>query len=75
METVFMNTENGKTSQSTNFFYEFTDKLNLKNPIKNWIGSFKQLLHSENIKSLNNKNKFKIKTGYKLELLSSEKIK
>ena len=30
-----MNTENGKTSQSTNFFYEFTDKLNLKNPIKN----------------------------------------
>ena len=30
-----MNTENGKTSQSRNFFYEFTAKLNLKNPIKN----------------------------------------
>ena len=75
METIFMNTETGKTSQSTNFFYEFTDKLNLKNPIKDWIGSFKQLLHAENIKSLNNKNKFKIKTGYKLELLSREKIK
>ena len=30
METIFMNTENSKTSESNNFFNDFTDKLNLK---------------------------------------------
>ena len=34
METIFMNTENSKTNESNNFFCEFTDKLNLKNPNK-----------------------------------------
>ena len=29
-----MNTENSKTNESNKFFYEFTDKLNLKNPNK-----------------------------------------
>ena len=35
METIFMNTENSKTNESNKFFYEFTDKLNLKNLNKN----------------------------------------
>ena len=30
-----MNTENSKTIESKNFFYEFNDKLNFKNPNKN----------------------------------------
>ena len=30
-----MNTENSKPIESNKFFYEFTDKLNLKNPNKN----------------------------------------
>ena len=35
METIFMNSENSKKNGSNKFFYEFTDKLNLKNPNKN----------------------------------------
>ena len=35
METIFMNTENSKTRESNKFVYNFTDKLNLKNPNKN----------------------------------------
>ena len=31
METNFMNAENGKTNEPNKFFYQFTDKLNLKN--------------------------------------------
>ena len=34
METIFMNTANSKTSESNKFVYNFTDKLNLKNPNK-----------------------------------------
>ena len=34
METRFMNTANSKTSESNKFVYNFTDKLNLKNPNK-----------------------------------------
>ena len=34
-ETVFMNTENSKRNESNKFSYNFTDKLNLKNPNKN----------------------------------------
>ena len=34
METIFMNTLNSKTNKSNRFFYQFTDKLNLKNPNK-----------------------------------------
>ena len=30
-----MNTENSQTNECNKFFYEFTDKLNLKNPNKN----------------------------------------
>ena len=32
-----MNTLNSKTSESNNFIYQFTDKLNLKNPNKNMV--------------------------------------
>ena len=35
MEVIFMNTYSNKTNESNKFFYEFTDKLNLKNPNKN----------------------------------------
>ena len=30
-----MNTSNNKTNESSKFLYQFTDKLNLKNPNKN----------------------------------------
>ena len=32
METIFMNTENSKTSEPHRFKLDLTDKLNLKNP-------------------------------------------
>ena len=35
METIFMNTENSKTSESHRFKLDLTDKLNLKDPKKN----------------------------------------
>ena len=38
METIFMNTENSKTNESNKFIYQFTDKLNLKNPNNKNIG-------------------------------------
>ena len=34
METIFMNTENSKTSESRRFRLDLTDKLNSKNPKK-----------------------------------------
>ena len=38
MEAIFMNTENSKTNESNKFIYQFTDKLNLKNPNNKNIG-------------------------------------
>ena len=35
METIFMNTENSKTSEPNKFKLDLVDKLNLKNPNKN----------------------------------------
>ena len=35
METIFMNTENSKTSEPHRFRLYLTDKLNFKNPKKN----------------------------------------
>ena len=127
-----MNSENSKTNESNKFFYQFADKLYLKNPSKN-IGLVNLSIYYiwRNIKSAYNNNKieisaptwndkfnlpdgsysivdiqdyfaliikkrktlaenrpiqihpnkiknrivFKIKTGYKLELLSPEKMK
>ena len=35
MEKIFINTENSYTNEAINFFNEFIDNLNLKNPNKN----------------------------------------
>ena len=35
METIFMNTENSKTSEACRFKLNLTDKLNTKDPKKN----------------------------------------
>ena len=35
METIFMNTLSSKTNEPNKFMYQFTDKLNIKNPNKN----------------------------------------
>ena len=37
METIFMITENSKTSEPHRFKLGLTDKLNLKNPKKTWL--------------------------------------
>ena len=61
METIFINTENSKTSESNKFFYEFTEKLNLKNPNKNIALANLSIYYTwKNIKSAYNNNKFKI---------------
>ena len=56
-----MNTANSKTKHSNKFVYNFTDKLNLKNPNKN-IALANLSIHYtwKNIKSDYNNNKFKI---------------
>ena len=45
METIFMNTENNKTSELHRFKLDLTDKLNLKDP--NSTSQFEYLLHLE----------------------------
>ena len=61
METMFMNTLNSKTSESNKFMYQFTDKLNLKNPNKNMaLANLSIYCTWKNIKSEYNNNKFKI---------------
>ena len=35
METIFINTLNSMKNETKKFIYQFTDKLNLKNPNKN----------------------------------------
>ena len=37
METIFMNTENSKTSEPQRFKLDLTDKLNLKIQRKTWL--------------------------------------
>ena len=61
METIFMNTLNSGTNISNEFLYNFTDKLNLKNPNKNMaIANLSIYYTCKNIKSVYNNNKFKI---------------
>ena len=56
-----MNTANSKTKHSNNFFYNFIDKLNLKNPNKNIALTNLSIYYTwKNIKSDYNNNKFKI---------------
>ena len=61
METVFMNTLNSETGESNKFMYQFTDKLNLKNPKKNMALANLSIYYTwKNIKSEYNNNKSKI---------------
>ena len=56
-----MNTLNNKINESNKFMYQFTDKLNLKNPNKNMALASLSIYYTwENIKSEYNNNKFKI---------------
>ena len=60
METIFMNTENSKTSEPHIFKLDLTDKRNLKNPNKNVALANLRIYYTwKNIKSEYN-NKFKI---------------
>ena len=60
METIFMNTENSKTSEPHRFKLDLTDKLNLKNPNKNMaLANLSIYYTSKNIISEYNNNKFK----------------
>ena len=78
-----MNTENSKTNEPHRFRLDLADKLNLKNPKKNIALVNLSIYYTwKNIKSEYNNNKFKIsrvvfkiKTGYKLELLTPETMK
>ena len=55
-----MNTLNSKTNESNKFIYQFTDKLNLKNPNKNMPLANLSIHYTwKNIKSEYNNNKFK----------------
>ena len=61
METIFINTENSKTSEPHRFKLNLTDKLNLKDSKKNMASSNLNIDNTwKNIKSEYNNNKFKI---------------
>ena len=61
METIFLNTLNSKTNESNRFIYQFTDKLNLKNPNKNMALANLSIYYTwKNIKSEYNNSIFKI---------------
>ena len=61
MKTIFMNTENSKTSEPHRFKLDLTDKLNLKNSNKNKaLGNLSIYYTWKNLKSENNSNKSKI---------------
>ena len=56
-----MNTANSKAEYSNKFVYNFTDKLNLKNPNKNIALANLSIYYTwKNVKSDHNNNKFKI---------------
>ena len=61
METIFMNTENSKTSELHRFKLNLTDKLNIKNPNKNMALANLSIYYTwKNIKSEYKNNKFRI---------------
>ena len=63
MDTIFINTANSKTKHSNQFAYNFTDKLNLKNPNKNIALANLSIYYTwKNVKSDYNNNKFQIST-------------
>ena len=53
METIFMNTENSKTSETRRFKLDLTDKLNLKDPKKNMALVFISIYSSQNTTTIN----------------------
>ena len=56
-----MNTLSSKTNEPSKFVYQFTDKLNLKNPNKYMALANLSIYYTwKNIKSVYNNNKFKI---------------
>ena len=56
-----MNTKNSKTNDSNKFFYEFSDKINLKEPNQNIALANLSIYYMwKNIKSAYNNNGFKI---------------
>ena len=62
METIFINTLNCKINESNKFImYQFTDKLNLKNPNNKVALANLSIYYTwKNMKSVYNNNKFKI---------------
>ena len=65
METIFMNTLNSKTNESNKFIYQFTDKLNLKNPNKTMaLANLRILTHGKTL----NRNMKMINLKYLLQL-------
>ena len=61
METIFMNSENSKTSEPHRFTLDLTDKRNLKDPKKNMALANLSIYYTrKNIKSEYSNNKFKI---------------
>ena len=61
METIFMNTENSKTSEPHKFKLDLTGKFNLKNLSRNMALANLSIYYTwKNIKSEYNNNKFKI---------------
>ena len=61
MKTIFINTENSKTSEPHRFEVDFTDKLNRKNLNKNMALTNLSIYYTwKNINSQYNNNKFKI---------------
>ena len=56
-----MNSLNSKTNESDKFIYQFTDKLNLKNPNQNMALVNLSIYYTrKNVNSVYNNNKFKI---------------
>ena len=61
METIFVNSQNSKTSEPHRFRLDLTDKLNLKDPKKNMALANLSIYYTrKNIKSEYNNNKFKM---------------
>ena len=61
METIFMDTENSKTSELHRFKLDLIDKINLKNPNKNMALANLSIYYTwKNMKSEYKNNKFKI---------------
>ena len=61
MDIIFINPLNCKTNESNRFIYQFTDKLNVKNPNKNITLANLSIYYTwRNIKSEYNTNKFEI---------------